>query len=242
MSQQLGIFLRAEWRHLVMINYEIDPAVLAPLVPGGTELDVWDGRTLVSMVGFRFLNTRVWGLAIPWHTTFEEVNLRFYVRRRSADGWRRAVVFVTEIVPRPAIALAARLLYHEPYRALPMRHTLERDATGALLVRYEWLVAGRWQALWATTSGEAQPPLPDSAAAFITEHYWGYNRQPDGRTIEYQVEHPPWRVWSVTAAGLDCQVAGLYGPAYVDSLTATPHSAFVADGSPIIVRHGRRLG
>ncbi|HEX8362069.1 MAG TPA: DUF2071 domain-containing protein, partial [Longimicrobium sp.] len=92
-----GKFLAAEWRDLVMLNYEADPAALRPLVPAGTELDAWGGTTYVSMVGFLFLRTRVLGIPIPFHQDFEEVNLRFYVRRRGPEGWRRGVVFVREI-------------------------------------------------------------------------------------------------------------------------------------------------
>src|SRR6187455_2734884 len=118
-------FLTAEWRDLVMLNYEVDPAILLDLVPAGTELDLWQGRTLVSVVDFRFLRTRVLGLAIPWHIDFEEVNLRFYVRREASEGLRRGVVFVKEIVPRRAIAWLARLLYNENYVALPMSHWID---------------------------------------------------------------------------------------------------------------------
>src|SRR5260370_27968444 len=113
-------FLSAEWRNLVMLNYEVDPTVLQPLVPKGTELDVWDGHSFLSLVGFLFLRTRVFGVPIPFHRNFEEVNLRFYVRRKTGEGWRRGVVFVKEFVPRTAIALVARRLYNENYVACPM--------------------------------------------------------------------------------------------------------------------------
>lgn len=91
-----------------MLNYEIDPALLLPFVPKGTELDTWNDTMFASMIGFRFLDTRVLGMAIPIYRDFEEINLRFYVRRKADDGWRRGVVFVKEIVPRLAIELTAR--------------------------------------------------------------------------------------------------------------------------------------
>ena len=116
-------FLTARWTDLVILNYEVPPAVVLPLVPRGTELDIWQGQALVSLVGFLFTDTRVRGLAIPGHRHFEEVNLRFYVRRRVASAPdRRAVVFVRELVPRYAIAAIARFLYNEPYLSIPMRH------------------------------------------------------------------------------------------------------------------------
>ncbi len=234
-------FLTAEWRDLVMLNYEIEPAVLAALVPAGCELDAWDGRTFASVVGFQFLDTRVLGVPIPFHRSFEEVNLRFYVRRRAEEGWRRGVVFVKEIVPRRAIAAVARAVYGERYVALPMRHAVEGAVEGATAVRYEWRRGGAWEGLSAEFSAAPALPADDSEETFITEHYWGYSRQRDGGTVEYQVEHPRWRVRSADRASLDCDVAALYGPGFVEALSAAPTSAFLADGSPVVVRRGRRL-
>jgi uncharacterized protein YqjF (DUF2071 family) len=234
-------FLTATWQALAMLNYEVDPAVLAPWVPAGTELDTWEGRAFVSMVGFRFTDTRVYRVAVPFHVNFEEVNLRFYVRRLAGDDWRRGVVFAKEIVPRRAIAWLARAAYAERYVAMPMRHdvVLPDDAgttTGHAV--YAWRWRGEWQRLAVEVSGPPRVPAPGSEEAFITEHYWGYARQPDGSTVEYRVEHPPWRVWTATAASLTCDAATLYGPELAGALGRSPRSAFLADGSPIVVRRG----
>ncbi len=118
-------FLTARWQSLVLLNYRCPAELLRPLVPAGTELDDWHGVPLVSLVGFRFLDTRVRGLGIPGHRSFEEVNLRFYVRREASDGVRRGVVFIRELVPRSLVAAAARFLYNEPYQALPMVHDVD---------------------------------------------------------------------------------------------------------------------
>ncbi len=229
--QPAGRFLRAGWYHLVLLNYPVDPAALADYVPAGTEIDFWNGRTYLSVVGFLFRDTRVLGIPVPFHRHFEEVNLRFYVRRHE----RRGVVFIKEIVPKRLIAWVARTLYNENYVALPMRHDL---APG--LVRYEWYHGSRWHTVEATIEGEPQPLTPGSEEEFITEHYWGYVRQRDGSTVEYQVEHPSWHVWPARTARLDCDVAAFYGTAFAAFLRE-PISAFVAEGSPIVVRRGRRL-
>jgi hypothetical protein len=213
-------------------------------VPAGTVLDSWEGRTFVSLVGFRFLDTRVLGLPVPFHRHFDEVNLRFYVRREHPDGPRRGVVFVKEIVPRRAIAWLARTLYGENYIALPMRHDVEMphvEAPGPGHAAYEWRFRGRWQRLAATVDGPAAPAAPGSQEEFITEHYWGYARRRGDTTVEYQVEHPRWRVWRATAAELRCDVAALYGPEFAEALSREPSSAFVADGSMVTVRRGARL-
>ncbi len=161
-------FLTAEWRHLAMLNYQVDPEVLRERLPRGIELDDHAGRHFVSVVGFLFLHTKVRGIPIPFHRDFEEVNLRCYVRREEQGELRRGVVFVKEFVPRRAIAWVARTVYNENYLALPMRHRI-------------------------APAEHARP------------------RQPDGRAVEYRVEHPLWDVWRARRASLDADVERLYG-------------------------------
>lgn len=235
-----GRFLTAQWRDLLMLNYAVDPALLAPHVPAGTVLDLWQGEALVSVVGFRFVDTRVLGVPLPGHRHFEEVNLRFYVRREAAQGVRRAVVFLRELVPRRAIAWVARAWYNEPYRALPMRHAVVERAPERTL-RYEWREGSAWTGLSARTVGASSPLESGSEAEFITEHYWGYTRQRDGGTVEYEVTHPRWRVWPALDATLSGDIAATYGATFAPALAARPRSAFVADGSPITVYRPRRL-
>lgn len=241
---QPSIFLTGQWRHLVMLNYLVDPAALLPLVPKGTELDTWNGRTYVSMVGFLFLGTRVMGLPIPFHRDFEEVNLRFYVRRVVNGEVRRGVVFIKEIVPRWAIATAARLFYNENYVALPMRHRLHMAGEMVAIngsVEYGWNVGGNWNSITVQTSGQPQPIADGSEEEFITEHYWGYARQRDGGTVEYQVEHPRWMARQCATSQLICDTEPLYGAEFATVLNAPPLSAFMAEGSDIIVRKGVRI-
>ena len=233
------VFLSAEWRQLAMVNYEVDPAVLRPLVPEGTELDTFEGRSFVSMVGFLFLQMRVFGLRFPFLTNFEEVNLRFYVRRRvgGAEGWRRGTVFIQEMVPSRIIAAAARLLYNEPYATRPMRHAVETERA-----RYDWRRGGRWESLSVTGDpGEWQAIAAGSETEFITEHYWGYNRQRNGQTLEYQVEHPRWRTRPAREHRFDCDAAGLYGAEFAPFLAHAAAAAFLVEGSAVRVRRGRPL-
>jgi uncharacterized protein YqjF (DUF2071 family) len=244
MNSHASPFLTAEWRHLAMLTFEIDPKVLSPLVPAETELDDWQGRTFVSIVGFLFLDTRVFGAAIPFHRNFEEVNLRFYVRRMAGDGWRRGVVFVKEIVPRIAIAWTARALYCENYVAARMAHRIEQkasEAVGSRTVSYSWWFRGRENRLELSAHGSTSEVADGSDVEFVTEHYWGYARRRGGRTTEYRVEHPRWRVSTATEAHLDCDVAALYGSQFVEFLKAPPASAFLADGSKVTVFRGTSL-
>lgn len=222
-----------------MLNFRIDPALLAPRLPAGTELDFYHGETYVSVIGFLFQKTVVLGLPIPWHRNFEEVNLRFYVRKKAADGWRRGVVFVRELVPKLAIAFTARVFYGEPYLAVPMRSEVT-DREGKVSARYEWRRGGNWESIAMTALGAAQPIAVGSHEEFITEHYWGYTRR-SRKTSEYRVEHPRWKTWRAEMWDFQADVATLYGPEFVETLSAPPFSAFIADGSSVSV-YGRDAG
>ncbi len=239
-----GVFLSAGWRWLAMLNYQIDAEVLVPYVPAGTVLDTWHDKAYVSVVGFMFLRTKVLGIPVPWHRDFEELNLRLYVRRPHPEGDRRGVAFIQEIVPRRAIAAVARTLYNEKYVALPMRHEIDlvdgRVQSGAT-IRYDWRLDQRWNHVQVTTVGEPALAQSGSAEEFITEHYWGYAAQRDGGTVEYQVEHPRWKLWQVRDARLDCDAENLYGEQFGSVLSGAPDSALLAEGSEVIVRRGRRI-
>lgn len=231
-----AVFLTAEWRHLAILTFAAAPALLRPFVPRGTELDTHDGGALMSLVGFRFLHARVLGFRVPFHQHFDEVNLRFYVRREVGGEVRRGVTFIREIVPRRLIALVARLAYNEPYVALRMHSDVPAiPAVAPFRVRYAWRTSAGWQHLALTAAGS--PALPDeqTETTFITEHHWGYTRQRDGSTLEYRVEHPPWRVWAGAQPEVRGDMAGLYGVAVGSMLAATPVSAVLAEGSRVTV-------
>jgi uncharacterized protein YqjF (DUF2071 family) len=242
-----------------MLNYAVSPALvkesLAPMVPAGTELHQFEGKTYVSLIGFRFLRARVRGLWIPFHADFDEVNLRFYVRRQgiSSTGQgvsltpqdiRRGVVFVREIVPRYAIAKVAQVVYHEKYVALPMSHQVIEPTSehGRVQAEYRWRYQGQWSRLRVEGSGRPALAPEGSLAQFITEHYWGYASQPDGGSLEYQVAHDPWRVWTATQASFQGDPTSLFGPELAKCLRGEPHSAFLAEGSAVTVYSGNRMG
>ena len=225
-----------------MVNYEVAPALLLPFVPEGTELDCWRGKVFVSLVGFRFLKTRLRGfLPIPLHSNFDEVNLRFYVRREAGGEVRRGVVFVREIVPRWAIAYVARTFYNENYVALPMAHEIRPVGSSRLRVKYRWRSGKTWSGISVETDGAPEIPGAGSVEQFITEHYWGYAAQTDGRSMEYRVTHPSWKVWQVRQSSFEGDAEKTYGKDFAEVLTGKPHSAFLAEGSPVNVMRGRRL-
>jgi uncharacterized protein YqjF (DUF2071 family) len=234
---QKKIFLSATWQNLAMLNYEVDAAILQPYLPPYTTLDLYNGKALVSIVGFQFNDTKVVGISWPWHINFEEVNLRFYVRYFDGKNWKRGTVFISEIVPKIAIAAAANVLYNEHYSTANMFHRIQK-VNKQILIEYHWKKKNR---PWNFVKIEADSVLKEietgSEAEFILEHYYGYNGLDENTTIEYAVEHPRWQIYPVTSHILQADIANLYGAAFVPFIDGvTPHSVFLAKGSAVIVR------
>ena len=229
-------FLTAEWRDLIMVNYETDPSLVAPRVPSGTVLDLYDGKCFISLVGFMFLNTRVLGFMVPFHINFEEVNLRFYVRREIDGEVRRGVVFIKEIVPRSAIAAVARTMYGEPYEALPMSHSRTASTVG-----YSWTKGRIIDRLEIEIDESLGVPADGSHGSFIIEHYWGYTMRGGDRTDEYKVEHPKWELFSVKDPAIAVDFGKTYGDEFAFLSEQKPYSILLANGSEISVYKGSRI-
>lgn len=232
-------FLTAEWRKLAMANYSIDEKRLLKYLPNKTELDLWQGRCYVSLIGFMFMETKLLGVKIPFHVNFEEVNLRFYVRHLDAGAWKRGVVFIKEIVPKPALTFVANTLYNEHYETLPMKHSWEKK-DGKLKVEYQWKKKA-WNSFTMITDDHSLPIKPGSEEEFITEHYWGYTESAPGKTSEYGVEHPRWEVYKTLDYSINVDFLDIYGPEFAFLQHQKPVSVFLAEGSEVAVKKGRAL-
>jgi len=222
-----------------MANYEVDPALLEKYIPKHTETDLWNGKCYVSLVGFMFVNTKVRGVKIPFHINFEEVNLRFYVKHKGAEGWKRGVVFVREIVPRRALTLVANALYGENYVTMPMKHTW-RERPDMLSVEYAWKKE-RWHTMKVVAENKPIDIIPGSEEEFITEHFWGYTRITEEKTSEYEVAHPTWQIYPLKSSKIEVDFGKIYGSdfAFLDHIA--PASVFLAEGSGIEVRQGEKV-
>lgn len=231
-------FLKAEWRKLALFNYEVDSILLEPFLPKGTKLDLWNNRCYVSLVGFMFLNTRIKGFKIPFHTDFEEVNLRFYVRYNDNGNMKRGVVFIKEIVPKPALTFVANTVYKENYETLPMKHVWEEKA-GKRIISYSWKKNKKWHSMQLETGLELKEIEQGSEAEFITEHYWGYTKINMDRTSEYEVKHSKWKMYDVQDYAVNVDFAEVYGKEFGFLSSAKPLSVFLAEGSEISVEAGR---
>jgi len=226
-------FLTAEWRKLIMANYEIDPGILKKYVPAGTELDTWNNKYYVSLVGFMFLKTKLRGVTIPFHSNFPEVNLRFYVRYRSGNAWRRGVVFINEFVPKPAITFVANIFYKERYITCPMKHKWEIGEQ--LTIGYYWKNNNKWNEMEVVANPKLNEIKPGSKEEFITEHFWGYSSADKNKTGAYEVTHPRWDIYSIGNYKVDCQFKQLYGDDFDILDHLQPASVFLAEGSPVTI-------
>lgn len=233
------IFLSAEWRKLALANYAIDKEILLKYLPPFTELDDWQGDYYVSLVGFMFVNTKLKGYGIPFHANFEEVNLRFYVKYKEGDTWKRGVVFVKEIVPKPAITFIANTIYKENYQTLPMKHTWVEN-NDDLVVEYAWK-SKKWDTFSVIANPQREVIEPNSEEEFITEHYWGYTKIAPNLTSEYGVEHPRWEVYPVKSYHIEVDFEINYGKDFSFLSQKIPNSVMLAEGSAIHVLKGKKI-
>lgn len=233
-------FLKAEWRKLAMANYVIGPKYLTEYVPVGTELDLWQGKCFVSLVGFMFQNTKLLGVKIPYHINFEEVNLRFYVKRFENGEWKRGVVFIKEIVPKRALTFVANTIYNENYETLPMNHQwLENDKEKT--VSYSWTKSGKENEFMVKTSHESFEMESGSETEFITEHYWGYAKVNHKKSNEYEVTHPKWKTYRVLDYQINVDFGLVYGENFAFLNTVQPNSVMLAEGSEITVENKKTI-
>ncbi|RYY45300.1 MAG: DUF2071 domain-containing protein [Chitinophagaceae bacterium] len=236
------VFLAARWEYLIMMNYSVEPELLIPHLPPYTELDLFEGKALVSVVGFLFNNTRVLGVPWPMHTRFEEVNLRFYVRHFDGKEWKRGVAFISEIVPRAIISIMANRLYNEHYSTAQMKHTIDVTDREIAVAFYWKKRKAEWNSIEVLAENQPGPLLPGSEAHFILEHYWGYNMLNPTTTIEYAVEHASWEIFPVKHFKLVADVEGLYGKSFAPFIqNKSPQSVFLALGSDVVVRKPTRI-
>jgi len=233
-------FLKAEWRKLAIANYIIDKEILAKYIPAGTELDLWKGNCYVSLIGFMFINTRLLGVKIPFHTNFEEANLRFYVKRFENGEWKRGVVFIKEIVPKPALTFVANTVYNENYETLPMKHLWQAE-NDFRIIQYQWKKNNKWNSFRIKASKDSHPITLNSETEFITEHYWGYAKVNEEKTNEYEVTHPKWEVYPVIDYEIDVHFGEVYGREFEFLNTIAPASVMLAEGSEITVENKKTL-
>jgi uncharacterized protein len=231
-------FLSARWENLIMVNYAVNPEVLKPYLPNGVEIDFYNNKTYVSLVGFMFKRTSLFNIPIPFLGTFEEINLRFYVKRVERDKIKRGVVFINETVPYKLVAWLANKLYKEHYIAIPTKNTIEITNLSKN-IKYKWKINKSWNHLEVNTVKEKEQMLPGSVEEFIFEHYYGYTKINSQLSQEYKVNHPRWQVNKVIDYSINCDFKSMYGNDFSFLSKQIPDSVIIAKGSPVTVKWKR---
>ena len=232
------LFLTGQWRKLIMVNYVINPEILFEYIPFNTTIDLWNKQCFVSLVGFMFKDTRVKGIRVPCHVNFEEVNLRFYVKYFNGLEFKRGVVFIKEIVPKPALTLVANTLFDEHYETMPMKHNWKLGSNEQH-IEYKWK-NNRWNSISVNASILSKPILTGSQEEFITEHYWGYTKN-DLKTSEYEVQHPKWEIYDIHNYSIQVDFQDIYGKKFDFLSNQKPYSIILAEGSDVAVYRGTEI-
>lgn len=233
-------FLSAEWRKLAFANYIIDQNILKDYLPSGTKLDLWQGNCYVSLVGMMFKNTRILGVKIPYHIDFEEVNLRFYVKRFEGAQWRRGVVFIKEIVPKSAITFVANNLYNENYDTMKMDHSW-KDMASQRLIEYRWGKTEKNNILSMLSGLNPIDIKAGSETEFILENYLGFAKVNAKKTYQYTVKHPRWQIYNVEDYKVDVNFGSIYGKDFDFLSKVKPHSVILVEGSEVSIENKKTL-
>ena len=226
-------FLKASWENLIMANYEVEPALLMPYLPKGVELDFYQSKTYVSLVGFMFKNTSLFGVPIPFFGSFEEINLRFYVRKIEGEKIKKGVVFINETVPFKIVALLANKLFKEHYISIPTKHSIHIDIKKN--IKYEWKRNRKWNSISVSANIEKHTIEAETMEQFIFERYFGFTKINDNLSQEYRINHAKWMTNNIIEAEVTCDFENMYGKSF-SVLNNTAHSSIMlAEGSLISV-------
>lgn len=232
------IFLKANWENIIMANYALEPRILEPYLPRGVELDLYNGKAVVSLVGFMFKDTKLFNIPIPYLGTFEEINLRFYVLRKEGNVTKRGVVFINETIPYKLVAWMANKLYKEHYTTIPTRHSINVNSLKKT-VKYEWFKDKKWNSISLDCSIANEAMQNGSFEQFIYEHYYGYTKTSESTTEEYKLHHPSWKINTITKCVIDCDFKSMYGNDFAVLNTTEPLAVFIAEGSNVEVEWKR---
>ena len=226
-------FLRANWENLIMANYEMEPTALEPYLPKGVELDFYNNKTYVSLVGFMFKKTRLFGVPIPFFGSFEEINLRFYVKKIEDGKIKKGVVFINETVPFKIVALLANKLYKEHYISIPTKNSIE--ITEHKHIKYEWNINDKWNSITVKSDTNKYKIEQSTIEEFIFERYFGFTKISASSTQEYKIRHPKWMTHKILDRHIDCDFKSMYGDAFSGLNNQTPDSIILAEGSQVSV-------
>ena len=222
--------LTAYWTNLLAATFEADETLLNKFLPRGTELNTWHGKYLISIVAFMFSKPAILNISAPFYRSFEEINLRFYVRYKENDQWKKGVVFIKEIAPARIIGLTAGWLYQENFIYLPLKHKFYAN-NKCQYISYSCKVKNQWGHLNMVCSSKDNEPGSERVQTFVRDHYWGYTKKSNNNTAEFLIEHRLWKIYQATDYDLNLNIGEIYGKDFTDLFLQKPISVILMDGS-----------
>lgn len=198
--------MRQWWKDVAFLHWRVDPAAVAPLLPGGTRPDLFEGSSWVGLIPFRMVGAGIGrGPAVPWLGTFPETNVRLYSVDREG---RRGVVFRSLETSRLAVVLGSRLAFGVPYCWARMRvrrvgPEIEYTSTRRLPGRRG--IGGR-----IVVRPQLETAADDPLSVFLTAR-WGLHTRWAGRTLFIPNEHSPWPLHPANVKHLDDDLVAAAG-------------------------------
>jgi hypothetical protein len=209
------------WEHLLFAHWEVDAERLAPLLPGGLELDVWEGSAWIAIVPFLMTDVHARSLPpLPGSGRFLETNVRTYVRHRGRPG----IYFFSLEATSPSAVFVARNVLRLPYRRADGLLQVDGDRRRYVIRRRERRFPPARLAATYRPLGPSQPAASGSLEHFLTERYRLFVEPARGLVLGTEIHHPSWRI---APAAAELEHDGLLPPEL--GVTGAPPLLHVAD-------------
>lgn len=229
------IFLQADWNKLICANYIIDPKILEKYIPFGTILDLHQEKCYVSLVCFKYSNTQLFGIKFPFYKNFEEINLRFYVKREISPGiWRKEAAFTQLFFPKRPLTFIANFIYKENYKTRPIKHTLKKNEFHDVTTYY--IKNKKWFHISVSYDRKLHPIVKTSSEYFFHGHLWGTAKVNSKSSTSYKIEHPEWKTYSITNWEINVDFGSLFGNDFKFLNAIKPESVMMTEGSKVTVK------
>lgn len=223
-----NIFMTGNWENLIMSTYQVNSDLLKPYLPKDTEIDLYKGKALVSIVAFTFSEVCFFGIKIPCHQKFGQINFRFYVKSKIDD--KKGVVFIKEFAPKPLIALTAKLFYNEPYKYKKINYGIfKSNKTIKITYQYKSIK------LTAHSSINTIKQKQNTLEHFVVDRYIAFIKNRKGKTLQYKINHKPWRLMKSANISVNNDILDMMPSKFKN---AKHVSSFFVDGSNVTVEKG----
>lgn len=228
-----------EWKKVALANYLVPPEVVEKYLPKHTKLDFFNGNCYVSLVGYRYTKIKVADVKVPLIPDFEEIDLRFYVKRFDGAGWRKGTVAISRTLKAPGLNKLGSL-FQGNLSSMPTSEDIE-ETDHTLDVKYSWQFENDWKYLRVKSSKLASPLQKDSESEFLLERPYVYQQFGDDHTQEIGLQHASWHTYPVEEYSINVDFSKQFDPVFSILNSATPQSVILAEGSVVEIQKGQKI-